>query len=112
MSAYTKQFRSRTTLRSDRFEPLCTILDNHGNTRQCFNVVNDRRAAEQSIHRWEWRLDPWVGSFAFEGFNQSSLFTTDVCTSTTMHIHIQIIASAENILTKVSLGIRLGNLLF
>ena len=56
-----------------------------------FNIVDDRRAhVETERGREIRRLDAWVRTLAFEGFDQARFLATDVGTGTTVDIELKI----------------------
>ena len=63
---------------ADRFEPIDAALEDVRHATERFDVVDDRRLAEQAFDRGERRLDPRPGPLAFEAFDQAGLLAADV----------------------------------
>src|ERR1044072_2774105 len=54
-----------------------------------FHVIDDRWTHVETQHGGEiGRLDPWIVAFAFQRFDQTSFFATDVSACPTMNINL------------------------
>ena len=54
------------------------VLDDRSDGGQGFDVVDDRRPAEQALHSRERRLDARPAALAFDAFEQAGFFAADV----------------------------------
>ena len=68
---------------------------------QRLDVVHDGRAhVEPQDRREVRRLDPGVSPLAFEGFDQTGFLATNIGAGTAMHVNLQIVTRAQNILSQ------------
>lgn len=73
---------------------------NSGCYSNSFDISDSRRTTKETDISREWWLQSWFALFAFNGFNKRSFFTTNVSTSTTMNINIEIITRSTSILAN------------
>ena len=65
-------------------------------------VIDDRRAAIETDDRRERRLEAWIAALALQRLQQRALLAADVGSRAGMHGDLQIVAAAEDILSKQS----------
>lgn len=77
----------------------------HDRWADCYRLdVSDcRRAAIKTCVSREGRLQSGATGFAFNALNKTSLFTTNVCSSTTMDIDIKVIAATAGVFAQEAL---------
>ena len=65
------------------------------------HVVDDRGAHVEAQHgRKIRRLDPRIGTLAFERFDQTGFLPTDISSGTAVDVNLQIVAAVEDVFTK------------
>ena len=102
-------FGAGAALRADRLEPVRAVLDDGRHAGQGFDVVHDRRAAEQAVHRGKRRLDARIGALALQGFDQAGLLAADVGARAAVHVHVEVEAAAEDVRAQQPVGVGRGN---
>ena len=105
VAADAKQARPRVAVHPDRRKPLRAVVDDVGNVRQGFDVVDDRRRTVQSDDGGEWRLQARVPAFSLDGFQQRRLFSADVRARSAVNNQIEIESRTQNIFAQVPLVI-------
>jgi hypothetical protein len=59
--------------------------------RERLDVVDDRRTTVKAADRRKWRLLPRMAPFPFQGLDETSFFTADICTGAGMKNDIEIV---------------------
>src|SRR4029453_11433803 len=83
---------------ADRFEPFDAAVDDLLDAGDCLNVVNNSRLSKGPFDCGKRRLDARPGPLAFEAFYQARFFAADVGPRTAMHVDVERVAAAEDVL--------------
>jgi len=87
MSRNVEKLRARIPLSAETYEPRTTAPADTWSYSYSFYVGYGCWAPENSNISWEWWLQSRLSLLSFNGFNQSSFFSTDISTSSTVHEH-------------------------
>jgi hypothetical protein len=93
---------------ADRFEPLDAALDDLLHTGDRLDVVDYGRLAEGPFDRGKRRLDARPGAFALEAFDQPRFLAADIGAGAAVHVDIERIAAAKDVLAEIACLIGFG----
>ena len=85
---------------ADGGERLRAAFEDGGNVGQRFDVVDDRRLAEQALHRRERRTRAGHAATSFNAVNQRRLFAAHESSGPHLDQDVQVEAGAEDVVTK------------
>src|SRR4029077_4617887 len=85
-----------------RFVPLNAAHQNLRHVCERLNVIDHRRLIPQSLLNGEWRLVPWLGTLAFDRFQQSALFAANVSAGTDEKIQLEREIASKDFLPQQS----------
>lgn len=103
----TEELGATVAWTTEACEPLATTSQDSRSHSNGFDVSHGRRATEQTDISGERRLQSRLALFAFDGFDQTGLFTANVCTGTAMNVDIEIVAATACVLADQSSGVSL-----
>ena len=110
VAAHAKRARAAVTGGAELGEFRRAQVDDMFDVAEGLDVVDDGRAIVESEDGGEKRrLDPRVGTFAFERFEQAGLFAADVGPGALVHVDVAVEAAAQHILADDSGGPRFGD---
>jgi len=68
---------------------LAAVLDNPGNIRQRFDVVNQSRQAEQAVLGGEWRARPHLRALALDGVQKRRFLTAHIAAAPDVDLDVE-----------------------
>ncbi len=83
-----------------------------GNAGQGLDIVDNRRAGEDTDHGGEGRLEAWKPPLALDGFDESRLLSADVGAGAAVDMDLEIVAAADDVLPEEVLAPSLGDCSF
>ena len=102
MSRNTKEFGSRVSIPSELIEPSRSTTNDSRCDSYSLDVGDGSGTSEESDIGREWRLQSGFTLLSFDRFDESSLFSANVSSSSSVEVDIEIVAGSTGVLAEVS----------